>query len=77
MSCQSFAVGGAVFRQVVADVEQIDVNIISAVEQHSCHCKRVASVVAGSGEHYDILADGPFFRDGLGESFCRTFHQID
>ena len=74
---ESLLVAGTVGRELVVDVKQENVNLITIFSQHSCHGKRIASVVAWSCENDHRSTVRPFLLDGTCQRLSGTFHEVE
>ena len=70
-------VSGAVVRQLVVNVKQIDRHLIAGIGEQARHGKGVATVVARTGEDHHWRAVGPLLHYGGGEGLRGTLHEVD
>ena len=74
---ESLLVDGAVFREFVGGVEQVNRNLVVLVAQHTGHCQRIAAIVSRSGEYHHRLLVVPHRGDGARQRLGCAFHKVD
>ena len=74
---QPLEVGGAVGGEVVGGVEEVNLHVVSALQQQPGYGQGVAAVVSRAGKNHYWRAVGPLFGDGHRENFRRTLHEVD
>ena len=62
---------------MVVYVEEVDRNLEASLCQHACHGQRVATVVAGAGEHDDGREFCPLLSNGCRECLRCPFHEVN
>ena len=74
---KSLPVGCTVGREMSRNIEEPHVNRVVLLCQHPCHSQCIAAIITWSGKDNNRCGVVPFCADGMGQSPCRTFHEVD